>query len=101
MRIETKARRDGSLTELFAQGGEGAAQAALLVRLNGDRQPVERFLDQVCTPITLLNFEPFCSTMRPIGLRVVKQLTPLGESETKRFPEALLQEPLTNSSEAT
>ena len=92
MRIEAKARRDGSTFELFAQSGAGATNAALLVRLFGDRQPAESFLDLVCSPISLLNFEPFCSTMRPNGLSDENRQKLLSRCETKRPQTALYKE---------
>jgi hypothetical protein len=69
MRIETKARRDSSFCELLAQSSDGVPTAALLVRLFGNRQSAEEIPDQICSPISLLNFEPFRATVRPNGLR--------------------------------
>ena len=92
MRIEIKARRGGPIFESFAQSNVGVTNAALLVRLFGDRQPAESFLDLVCSPISLLNFEPFCSTMRPNGLSNENKQKLLSRCETKRPQTALYKE---------
>jgi hypothetical protein len=89
MRIETKARREGTPKGTVAQGGAGESSTALLVRLLGNRQSPERFSDQDCSPISLLNFEPFGVAVRPNGLRVSAQQTLQNECETKRPARAL------------
>ena len=89
MRIEIIARRDGPIFESFTQSSVGVTNAALLVRLFGDRQPAESFLDLVCSPISLLNFEPFFSTMRPNGLSDDNRQKLLSRCETKRPQTAL------------
>jgi len=89
MRIESKARRGCSSFELSAQSGAGATSAALLVRLLGDRRPQDVFLDRICLPISLLNFEPFCSTVRPNGLKHTKQQKLQSRCQTKRSQKAL------------
>ena len=88
MRIESKARRSLSVSGGYVQGETGVSSFALLVRLFGDRQSVQKNFDQVCSPISLLNFEPFFSTMRPIGLRRATKPAPQGKGETKRQQKA-------------
>ena len=88
MRIELKARRGRPVSGGFVQGETGVTSFALLVRLFGDRQSVRKSFDQVCPPISLLNFEPFLSTMRPIGLRPAVKPAPQGKGETKRQQKA-------------
>jgi hypothetical protein len=88
MRIESKARRNRPVPGGYVQGETGVPSFALLVRLFGDRQSMRENFDQVCSPISLLNFEPFVSTMRPIGLRRATQPAPQGKGETKRQQKA-------------
>jgi hypothetical protein len=88
MRIETKARRNRSAIGRYVQGETGGSSFALLVRLFGDRQSVRKNFDQVCSPISLLNFEPFFSTMRPYGLRDATKPTLQSKGETKRQQKA-------------
>ena len=89
MRIETKSRRDNSPLGLFAQSGAGIPSVALLVWLLDNRQPSEEFPDQICSPVSHLNFEPFWPPMRPNGLRADKPQKLSSRCETKRKQNAL------------
>jgi len=64
---------------------------ASMVRLHGNRQPAEKYVDQFRSPNSRLNFEPFAGAVRPNSLRADNQSALQTKSETLSRPQALLQ----------